>query len=60
MGVSTSYIMKYIIEIGFKNVKFKMYENCGQKSMNKRYYFKDKSPDKFYVKYVKGQNSWKN
>ncbi len=38
----------------------KMDENCGQKSKTKRYYFKDKSPDKFYVKYVKLQNSWKN
>lgn len=35
-------------------------ENCGQKSMTKSYYFNDKSPDKFYVKYVKGQDSWKN
>jgi hypothetical protein len=35
-------------------------ENCGQKSMSKSYYFNDKSPDKFYVKYVKGQDSWKN
>ncbi len=38
----------------------KIDENCGQKSMTKSYYFNDKSPDKFYVKYVKGQDSWKN
>jgi hypothetical protein len=34
--------------------------NCGQKSMTKSYYFNNKSPDKFYVKYVKGQDSSKN
>ena len=38
----------------------KIDENCGQKSMTKSYYFNDKSPDKFYVKYIKGQDSWKN
>ncbi len=35
-------------------------ENCGQKSMTKSYYFNDKSPDKFYVKYVKGQDISQN
>ena len=28
-------------------------EYCGKKSFTKSYYFNDKSPDKFYVKYVK-------
>jgi hypothetical protein len=35
-------------------------ENCGQKGMTRSSYFKDKSPDKFYLKYVKGQVFWKN
>ena len=33
-------------------------EICGKKSMTKSYYFNDKSPDKFYVKYVKSHNNW--
>jgi hypothetical protein len=28
--------------------------------MAKSQYFNDKSPDKFYVKYLKVQDSWKN
>ena len=28
-------------------------EYCGKKGFTKSYYFNDKSPDKFYVKYVK-------
>lgn len=35
-------------------------ENCGQISITKSYYFNDKSPDKFYMKYVKGQDTSKN
>ena len=38
----------------------KIDENCGQKSFTKSYYFNDISPDKFYVKYMKGQDTSKN
>lgn len=33
-------------------------EFCDQKSTTSSYYFKDKSPDKFYIKYIKGQDNW--
>ena len=35
-------------------------EYCGQKTMTKNYYFNDNSPDKFFVKYVKGQDGMKH
>ncbi len=35
-------------------------EYCGQKSMNKVKYFKNVSADKFYIKYSKGQDTWKH
>ena len=35
-------------------------EFCGEKSMTIAKYFKNVSPDKFYIKYAKGQNSWKH
>ena len=34
-------------------------ENCGQKK-TKSYYFNDNSPDKFHIKYVKGQDGSKH
>ena len=33
-------------------------EYCGQKSVEKATYFKSVSPDKFYIKYTKGQDIW--
>lgn len=35
-------------------------EYCGQKSTTKTKYFKDVSPDKFYIKYSKGNDIWKH
>jgi hypothetical protein len=35
-------------------------EYCGQKSETKKMYFKDVSPDKFYIKYTKGTDTWKH
>lgn len=35
-------------------------EFCGQKSMVSAQYFKNSSPDKFYIKYRKTQDSWKH
>lgn len=35
-------------------------EYCGQKSMTMKKYFKNVSADKFYIKYSKGQDSFKN
>ena len=45
---------------GSEAVYSKIGENCGQKTMTKNYYFHDNSPDKFYVKYVKGQDGMKH
>jgi len=39
-------------------VESKYDEYCGQKSMTMVKYFKEVSPDKFYIKYSKGQDSW--
>ena len=39
-------------------VESKYDEYCRQKSMTKIKYFKDVSPDKFYIKYSKGEDSW--
>ncbi len=35
-------------------------EYCGQKSMTMTKYFKNVSADKFYIKYSKGQDTWKH
>jgi len=35
-------------------------EYCGQKGIGQTKSFKNVSPDKFYVKYFKGQDSWKH
>ena len=35
-------------------------EFCGQKSGVISRYFKNVSPDKFYIKYIKGQDKWKH
>jgi hypothetical protein len=35
-------------------------EFCGKKSTTKTKYFKDVSPNKFYIKYTKGQDTWKH
>lgn len=35
-------------------------EFCGQKSAIMKKYFKNVSPDKFYIKYTKGPDSWKH
>jgi hypothetical protein len=47
----------YISEIANYSEKDAFYlktdEYCGKKGFTKSYYFNDKSPDKFYVKYVK-------
>lgn len=38
-----------------KNVEY-----CGQKSISKTKYFKNVSPDKFYIIYTKGMDTWKH
>lgn len=38
----------------------KIDENCGKKTLTKSYYFNDKAPDKFYVKYIKGNEVTKH
>ena len=35
-------------------------EYCGQKSTTMTKYFKNVSPDKFYIKYTKGMDTWKH
>lgn len=35
-------------------------EYCGQKSSSKMMYFKDISPAKFYIRYIKGTDGWKH
>lgn len=35
-------------------------EFCDQKSLTPKKYFKDVAPNKFYMKYSKGQDSWKH
>lgn len=35
-------------------------EFCGQKNLSTTKYFKNNSPDKFYIRYVKGQDFWKH
>ena len=35
-------------------------EFCGQKSQQTKKFFKETSPDKFYIKYTKGTDSWKH
>jgi hypothetical protein len=40
--------------------EFKYDEYCGQKSMTRTRYFKNVAPDMFYIKYNKGQDSWKH
>jgi len=35
-------------------------EYCGQKSSTMTKYFKNVSPDKFYIKYTKGTDTWKH
>jgi len=39
-------------------VESKYEEYCGQKSMTTVNYFKEVSPEKFYIKYSKGQDIW--
>jgi hypothetical protein len=39
---------------------FRHEEFCGQKSMTLTEYFKNVSADKFYVKYIKGQDYWEH
>jgi len=41
-------------------IESKVDEYCGQKSIVPTNYFKNVSPDKFYIKYMKGQDSWKH
>jgi len=40
--------------------EFKYDEFCGEKSIMSAKYFKNVSPDKFYVKYTKGTDSWEH
>lgn len=35
-------------------------EYCGQKSMTPTTFYKDVTPDKFFIKYTKGQDTWKH
>jgi hypothetical protein len=39
---------------------FKTVEYCGQKGMTYTKYFKNSTPDKFYIKYSKGRDYWKH
>jgi len=39
---------------------YKYDEYCGQKSVEKTKYFTEYGPDKFYIKYEKGTDSWKH
>ncbi|MEO8932788.1 MAG: hypothetical protein ABI295_00655 [Xanthomarina sp.] len=41
-------------------IESKFIEFCGQKNTISKKYFKNVSPDKFYVKYVKGSDIWKH
>lgn len=54
----------YVAEIsnypGSELIESKYDEFCDQKSITKIEYFKDVSPDKFYIKYTKGQDTWKH
>jgi len=43
-----------------KMYELKYDEYCGQKNMYSTKYFKNVSPDKFYIKYSKGQDFWKH
>lgn len=49
----TNYPEKEITEL--KNDEY-----CGQKSFSKIKYFKSVGPDKFFLKYLKGQDGWKH
>ena len=49
----TNYPMNEIIDLKFA-------ELCGQKSMTLSRHFKNSSPDKFYIKYLKGRDYWKH
>ena len=35
-------------------------EFCGQKILSQMKFFKDVSPDKFYIKYEKGEDAWEH
>ncbi len=48
----TNYPENEILETGYD-------EYCGQKSITLKSYFKDVSPDKFFIKYKQEQDSWK-
>lgn len=54
----------YVAEIsnypGSELIESKYDEFCEQKSVIKTEYFKDASPAKFYIKYTKGQDTWKH
>ncbi|NLH51470.1 MAG: hypothetical protein GX459_01335 [Bacteroidales bacterium] len=39
-------------------IEWRFIEFCGQKSKNKASFFKNSSPDKFYIKYTKEVGSW--
>lgn len=41
-------------------IETKYDEYCGQKSMVETKYFKNISPDKFYIRYMKGLDTWKH
>jgi len=41
-------------------VETKFEEFCGQKSMINAKYFKEVAPDQFYIKYTKGNDTWKH
>lgn len=41
-------------------IELKNDEYCGQKSTIKTRYFKNVAPDKFYIKYTKGTDTWKH
>ncbi len=49
----TNYPEREIMEARFE-------EFCGQKSASRTNYFKNIAPDMFYIRYTKGQDSWKH